>query len=156
MPFQTDWKYCNRCQVLCYAGPDAPSAAPCGKAQGISHDFTGSGTYSVLYNDGTAPYQADWRFCVNCHALVFMGTPTVGLCPWGGNHQPLVPDQDRSPDQTFDYQVAGNFQPGWHWCTSCMALFYPQGSNMGHCSANNRNGHTPVPESKPYFLQFTP
>ena len=53
---QDNWRWCNKCQVLAFAGN--PSAGPCGA--GGQHDHTGSGNYMVGYVVGadTVLYEA--------------------------------------------------------------------------------------------------
>jgi len=141
VPFQQGWKYCSKCQVLCWS----EMGGVC-QLDGQSHNFSGSGTYSVLYNDGTAPAQPTWLFCTRCGELIYGGTADLGTCPASGAHTPLT------GDGAYDYQLFQNPQAGWKFCHYCRALFFPQGANMGPCPGNPTGGSHDDSQSGLYFV----
>ena len=83
-PGQSGWRWCNQCQGLAFS----PDASPSGLCQGTpgpihgSHDFTGSGNYTLIVDDSTAIGQTDYRWCNQCQGLAFSpdGSPS-GVCP---------------------------------------------------------------------------
>src|SRR5206468_8347976 len=79
---QNNWRWCNKCQGLSYAGSASLGACPAGG----NHDHTGSGNYSLSINDPSFPGQNNWRWCNKCQGLSFAGNPSQGACPAGGNH----------------------------------------------------------------------
>jgi Peptidase family M23 len=84
-PGQPDWRWCNRCQGLWFAGHPV-SKCPAGG----SHSQTGSGNYTIVdlavANPPSAPGQADWRWCNKCQGLFFGGN-AASACPAGGQRR---------------------------------------------------------------------
>ena len=82
MSEQDNWRWCNKCQVLAFAGY---SVGVC--AAGGSHDHLGSGDY-VLTEDVVAGgnQQDNWRWCNKCQVLAFAGY-AAGACAAGGSHE---------------------------------------------------------------------
>ena len=77
---QPDWRYCDKCNGLCYA----PNKVPTGSCPaGGTHNPVGW-TF-VLPNNmqgaTTATGQADWRYCAYCKGLFFDGYVHKGACP---------------------------------------------------------------------------
>jgi hypothetical protein len=82
-PGQNNWRLCNKCQGLYFAGHTTHGQCPTGG----THDHTGSGNYSLLQNAPGSPGQEDWRWCPVCEGLYFAGnSPSRGVCPGGGEH----------------------------------------------------------------------
>jgi hypothetical protein len=81
-PEQTNWRWCNKCQVLAFAGNPSPGAC----AAGGSHDHTGSGDYALMQNVSVPGAQSNWRWCNKCQVLAFAGNPSPGACAAGGSH----------------------------------------------------------------------
>jgi len=79
---QGNWRWCNKCQCLAFAGN--LSLGPC--AAGGTHDHGGSGNYVLTQDDPSAPGQPNWRWCNKCQELAFAGKPSLGPCPAGGSH----------------------------------------------------------------------
>lgn len=78
---QADWRWCDRCQALHYAGPGrGPSVCPAGGA----HDNAG-GNY-VLYTVPRyhAQAQEDWTWCSACGVLFFGTNQPQSRCPAAG------------------------------------------------------------------------
>ena len=81
---QDNWRWCNKCQGLAFAGNPSPGACPAGG----THDHSGSGNY-ILVLDSPIPIpftQDNWRWCNKCQGLAYAGNPSVGACPAGGTH----------------------------------------------------------------------
>ncbi len=81
---QDNWRWCNKCQGLAYAGNPSVGACPAGG----THDHAGSGNY-ILVLDSPIPIpftQDNWRWCNKCQGLAYAGNPSVGACPAGGTH----------------------------------------------------------------------
>ena len=76
MPGQHNWRWCNKCQALSFAGN--PSLGKC-KAGG-QHDHSGSGDYVVWRKADDTLGQDNWRWCNKCQVLAFAGSSTIGLC----------------------------------------------------------------------------
>ena len=89
---QDNWRWCNKCQGLAYAGN--PSLGPC--PAGGMHDHSGSGDYMLKQNISGEPGQDNWRWCNKCQGLAFAGNPSPGACPAGGTH-----DHSGSGDYTL-------------------------------------------------------
>jgi hypothetical protein len=83
MTAQDNWKWCNKCQVLAFAG--FPSLGAC--AAGGSHDHSGSGDYVLIQDVPVGGNQQDnWKWCNKCQVLAFAGSPSLGACADGGTH----------------------------------------------------------------------
>src|ERR1051325_1543428 len=91
MSTQTDWRRCQKCQVLFYDG--YPNKGLCEAGGGhqsaflipipIAHPLDFIPSYDV---PETATAQAAWRYCTKCHAMFFDGYPEKGACPAGNGH----------------------------------------------------------------------
>jgi hypothetical protein len=130
---QQNWRWCNKCQGLSYAGN--PSMGPC-SAGGV-HDHVGSGDYALAMNDSTFPGQNNWRWCNKCQGLSYAGNPSMGPCPAGGVHDHVG---------SGDYALAMNDstfpgQNNWRWCNKCQGLSYAGNPSMGPCSAGGVHDH---------------
>jgi hypothetical protein len=82
-PGQPDWRWCSKCQGLFFGGNPTPGACPA--TPGQPHLSTGSGNYTLIHQDPTAPGQDGWRWCSNCQGLAW-GADEAGACPAGGVH----------------------------------------------------------------------
>jgi hypothetical protein len=109
MAYQGNWRWCNKCQVLCFAG------GPVGPCQaGGDHDHTGSFNYVLILDDSSAPGQAGWKWCRKCQELCWSQSDRIGNCPAGGAH-------DTSASGT--YTLCGG-QENWRWCDKCQAMYF--------------------------------
>jgi len=81
---QTNWRWCNKCQGLWFAGNPSKGACP----GGDGHTHSGSGDYYTLVYNTTfgANQQDNWRWCNKCQGLWFAGNPSKGACPGGDGH----------------------------------------------------------------------
>jgi hypothetical protein len=96
MTAQDNWRWCNKCQVLAYAG--FPSLGAC--AAGGSHDHSGSGDYVLIQDVPVGGNEQDnWRWCNKCQALAFAGNPSPGPCADGGSH-----DHSGSGDYVLSFE----------------------------------------------------
>jgi hypothetical protein len=78
---QDNWRWCNKCQGLFWAGNPTSGACPTGGG----HNHQGSFNYNL--DDGAGgPLQDNWRWCNKCQGLFWAGNPTSGACPTGGGH----------------------------------------------------------------------
>jgi hypothetical protein len=124
---QANWRWCNKCQGLFFAGNPTTGYCPAGGG----HDFGGSGNYALAIAPG--PGQDNWRWCNKCQGLFFAGNPTTGSCPAGGGHD---------FGESGDYAVAfapGTGQANWRWCNKCQGLFFAGNPTTGYCPAGG--GH---------------
>ncbi len=72
MAFQSNWKWCRLCQNLCFAA--AGNQACAGNTAGNGkHDFTGSGDYVLIHDEGGVPGQLGWMYCNKCSQICFTG-----------------------------------------------------------------------------------
>lgn len=128
MPTQGQWRWCAECAALHFAGSfdaqgDTLSTGACAGSASGNHSVTGSGQYTLVFNEPRAPGQDGWQRCVHCQGLFFFGTSRdLAGCRGApdGNHEPtaktqytLIHDDATAPGQT-----------GWQRCKLCHALFY--------------------------------
>jgi hypothetical protein len=96
MTAQDNWRWCNKCQVLAFAGN--PSPGPC--AAGGVHDHLLSGDYVLTYSVAVGGNEQDnWRWCNKCQVLAFAGNPSLGPCADGGSH-----DHSGSGDYVLSFE----------------------------------------------------
>ncbi len=135
MSLQANWRWCNKCQCLAFAGN--PSAGCC--AAGGTHNYAGSGAYGLTQNDSSAPGQANWRWCNKCQELTFAGNPSAGDCACGGSH-----DHVGSGDYVLVQNVPSQsgWQANWRWCNKCQALAFAGNPSLGDCPAGGTHDHT--------------
>jgi hypothetical protein len=84
---QRDWRFCNKCHSLWFAGRQTQGVC----AAGGEHVIEGSGDYALVTQvpdfAEDIGLQRDWRFCKNCFVLWFNGQDgNNGVCPAGGEH----------------------------------------------------------------------
>ena len=135
MSLQANWRWCNKCQCLAFAGN--PSAGCC--AAGGTHNSPAGGAYGLTQNDSSAPGQANWRWCNKCQELTFAGNPSAGDCACGGSH-----DHAGSGDYVLVQNVpsASGWQANWRWCNKCQALAFSSNPSLGDCPAGGTHDHT--------------
>jgi len=126
---QDNWRWCNKCQCLAFAGN--PSAGAC--IAGDSHDHSGSGNYILVHNTQEARGQGNWRWCNKCQCLAFAGNQAMGFCHAGGQH---------NHEGSGNYVLQNNIaviagQANWRWCNKCQCLFFAGSSALGHCPAGS-------------------
>ena len=129
---QRNWRWCNKCQGLWFAGN--PTAGKC--PAGGTHVKTGSGNYSLVHQATIAPGQSNWRWCSKCQGLWFGGNPTAGKCPAGGTHI-----KTGSGNYTLAHQ-SGAGQANWRWCSKCQGLWFAGNPSQGTCPTGG--SHTKV------------
>jgi len=134
---QNNWKWCNRCNELCFAGSSTVGLCP---AYG-PHDHTGSGNYTLLF-DGTAPPsdQNNWRWCNKCQAICYAGSKSLGNCSAGGTH-------DHGGSGNYAIAVTSGPAPAgsqseWRWCNKCQVLCYAGGASTGPCTMGCIHDHS--------------
>jgi hypothetical protein len=132
---QNQWRWCNKCQALAYAGF---TAGPC-PAGGV-HDHAGSGDYGLVTGLPGGTGQRHWKWCQKCQELIFAGDvgSDPGVCAAGGSH-----DVSSSLDYTLIMGTttwAG--QNNWKWCTKCQGLAYAGAPSPGPCPAGGEHDHT--------------
>ncbi len=132
---QPNWKWCNKCQALTFAGNASQGPCPAGG----NHTHVGSGNYVVAFNTGKGPGgQGDWKWCNKCQGLTFAGNPSPGPCPAGGNHTHVG-----SGNYVVVQNVAtGDTQPDWRWCHKCQGLTFAGNPTPGKCPAGGNHDHT--------------
>jgi len=84
-PFSQDnWRWCNKCQGLAFAGNPLPGA--CQLVE--THDHAGSGNYSLMQNTPVSIplLKITGAGVTNVQGLAFAGSPSPGACPAGGTH----------------------------------------------------------------------
>jgi len=140
--FQFNWRWCNKCQGLAYAGKEFPGPCPAGG----SHDHSGSYDYALIFSWldlGPSPAtdtQDNWQWCNKCQVLAYAGNDSPGACAGGGGH---------NHTGTYDYVLSysplvepSNYQGNWQWCTKCQALAYAGNASPGPCPAGGIHDHT--------------
>jgi hypothetical protein len=124
---QNNWRWCNKCEGLFFAGDTTTGACP---AAG-GHNYKGSGNYVLAI--APAAGQDNWRWCHKCEGLFFAGDTTTGACAAGGGH-----DYGGSGDYVLPF-VPGTGQDNWRWCHKCEGLFFAGDTTTGACPAGG--GH---------------
>jgi hypothetical protein len=91
-PGQSNWRWCNKCQGLSFAGNFTSGTCPAGGG----HNYSGSSDYTLSTSPGDEPL---WMWCKKCQGLVtFKNVPFPGPCPAGGDH-----DISQSLTYTLDF-----------------------------------------------------
>jgi hypothetical protein len=145
---QSEWRWCNKCQGLFYAGPEW-NLGRC--PQGGSHYATISSSYHyIMWSDlsGSPHLQGGWRFCQKCRSMAYNGHGP-GWCPADGHHDHSVSYNYTMWHSTW---LPGWEQNGWRWCRNCQGLAYGA-APTGWCPAwpGARHDHT---GSLDYWLTF--
>jgi hypothetical protein len=141
---QDKWRWCNKCQVLHFAGGNSLGAC----AAGGLHNFEGSSNYSLILNTANLRGQYGWRWCNKCQELFFAGGGSKGVCPTGGKHNStgsgdyLLKSKEDSPNYSG--------QAEWRWCRKCQALSFAGGDSLGACPAGGSHDNS---GSGNYILQ---
>jgi len=134
MGIQNNWRWCNKCQALTFAG--SPTLGEC--PAGGQHDHTGSGDYALIDNDAAVPGQDNWRWCNKCQALAYAGAGSVGACSAGGVH-----DHTGSGNYVLGSKDNGpTGQENWRWCNKCQELTFAGNASLGSCAAGGTHDHT--------------
>jgi hypothetical protein len=126
---QNNWRWCNKCQTLFYAGW---AACPAGRL----HDHSGSGEYRLDFSPD-APGQSNWRWCRKCQQLTFAGHTSPGPCAAGGTH-----DHSGSGEYHLLTNQAAGGQSNWRWCRKCEALTFGGNATLGACPAGGNHIHS--------------
>jgi hypothetical protein len=127
---QDNWRWCNKCEGLAFAGNATQGPCPAGGR----HDHSGSANYSLLKDVSVPiPYgQDNWRWCRKCEGLAFSGNGEPGACPASGTH-----DHRESGDyqllQNLPHPILPTYQENWRWCHKCQGLYFAGGSGQGSC-----------------------
>jgi hypothetical protein len=117
VPSQSDWRWCNKCQGLFFAGANL-GVCPAGG----THNASGSGDYAL--NTGGSG-QSNWRWCSQCQGLFFAGN-NLGVCP--------LHSHDDVGSGNYVLSTSGSGQANWRWCNKCQNLFFA-GNSLGVCAA---------------------
>eukprot|EP01097_Dermamoeba_algensis_P000061 TRINITY_DN1015_c0_g4_i2.p1 TRINITY_DN1015_c0_g4~~TRINITY_DN1015_c0_g4_i2.p1 ORF type:complete len:573 (-),score=82.41 TRINITY_DN1015_c0_g4_i2:527-2206(-) len=121
---QANWRWCNKCQHLWWAGE---KNGVCIK--GGTHSMEGSGDYFLHHNENhVQDGQEGWRYCHKCCVLFNSKRTTLSNCPAGGRHDPSHSGRytiKKTPDHG---------QSQWKKCMQCSGLHY-NGLNAGRCPA---------------------
>ncbi|MGO8960983.1 MAG: C1 family peptidase [Streptosporangiaceae bacterium] len=132
---QADWKWCNKCQALAFAGNATVGACSAG---GV-HDHVGSGDYLLANGVTNTAAQSNWRWCSKCQVLAFAGNATLGACAAGGLH-----NHAGSGDYLLGFNVPSQWarQSDWRWCNKCQVLAFAGNATLGACPAGGLHDHT--------------
>jgi hypothetical protein len=145
--FQTDWKWCLRCQGLFFSGNPSQGVCP---ADGRSHDSSQSGKYLVHFGEtkqgsadgrrATCGQQGDWRWCHKCQGAFFAGNASQGICPVDRRAH----DASQSGHYGMIWDDGVNFvgQPDWRRCRKCEGFFFSGNLTQGSCPAGGTHDGT--------------
>jgi CubicO group peptidase (beta-lactamase class C family) len=134
MAIQDNWRWCKKCQAMCFAG--SASLGAC--SGGGQHDHAGSGDYALVDNDINVIGQDNWRWCNKCQVLSFAGNASLGQCAAGGAH-----NHAGSGNYTLPQSQNGTLgQDNWRWCNKCQALTFAGSPSLGACPAGGLHSHT--------------
>jgi len=126
LPKQDQWRWCEACNGLWFAGGGGAGRCPAGGA----HQAAGSGNYGLVNGITYPGGQELWRWCRDCLGLWFSGAAGKGRCPAGGGHT-----STDSGNYVLTEAADGPGQRGWRWCNRCMGLFFGQAVVPGVCPA---------------------
>ncbi|TDU32776.1 hypothetical protein DFR24_2180 [Panacagrimonas perspica] len=129
LDYQSNWRWCKKCQGLFYGGNPTKGVCPAGGA----HTDIGSGNYQL--SAGKGPGQAGWRWCSKCQGFWFNGDGITGVCPAGSNHI------STGSGQYLAQGFAGTGQNGWRWCRDCSGMFFIGNGSVGVCAGNKSRHH---------------
>jgi hypothetical protein len=138
---QDNWRWCNKCQGLQFAGNGAPRKCP----EGGNHDHAGSGNYGLRFAGTGAPGQSNWRWCSKCQGLQFAGNGAPRNCTEGGTDDHTNSGNYELPQVTLATKGLQT-QDNWRWCNKCQGLAFagngaprkcPQGGNHDHTGSGN-------------------
>ena len=121
---QDNWRWCNKCQGLFFAGTGLGSC-PAGGA----HVKSGTGNYALMHDSKLGYGQGNWRWCKACQGLFHAGPP--GKCPAGGG------GHDKSGSADYALVLDSPYpehQQHWRFCKKCQGLFF-EGQKAGVCPA---------------------
>src|SRR4051794_24270359 len=82
--FQSQWRYCDKCEALFFNGFPTKGSCPGGgghNAQG--YDFELPHGNQLLESEKA---QVNWRYCGKCFSMFYDGFPDKGKCSAGGGH----------------------------------------------------------------------
>jgi hypothetical protein len=150
---QTNWKWCSKCQTLCFAGNASPGKCPAGdKGDGVgdNHNTSSSLTYLVAMNNSVPGGQTNWRWCNKCQALAFAGSASPGKCSGGGNHDHAGSGNYALP-QKGAAAIPSYTQDNWKWCSRCQVLSFAGNATTGPCAAGGNHDHA---GSGDYYLGY--
>ena len=122
---QSNWRFCQKCHTLFFAGYTGGDCQA-----GGYHSAQGANNFVLAHDVPAGPKaQQGWRFCENCHSMFFEGYGG-GRCPSGGKHSAkgahfVVP---------FDVEATANSQKNWCFCEKCHTMFFA-GYTGGDCPA---------------------
>lgn len=127
---QPNWRWCDKCQDLFFAGNNTLGVC----AAGAGHNDSGSGNYDIAM---AGSGQSDWRWCNKCQVMFYAGNNTLGVCAAGGAHS------DNGSGNYYLSQVpTAGAQPGWRWCKKCEVIFFNGGGSVGVCAAGGGHDDT--------------
>ena len=132
--FQSEWRFCGKCEALFYNGVPAKGSCPAGgahSAQGIN--FTLPHGNQLLE---TPKAQVDWRYCSKCFSMFWDGSADKGKCSGGGGHVA----QGYKFRLAHDIPGDGKNQASWRFCQKCHVMFYDGFPGKGRCSGGG--GHS--------------
>ena len=127
---QRNWRWCQKCEGMFFAGNPSQGTCPAGGA----HDRSASGDYDMIVpvpGMRVPPGQTGWRWCQKCQGMFFGDNPSNGSCPVGGAH-----DKSASGPYKLIHQApAAHGQHDWRWCNKCQGLFFNGHPTQGTCPA---------------------
>jgi len=135
---QDQWRWCNRCYALFYAGFGGGVCAG-----GAGHDPSGSTAYHAPIDDVPEGAQPGWHWCSRCQSLVYADGD--GPCFTGDRHDATGSSEYAVPLES----VPSGAQEGWRWCRSCQCLVYDWSEVKGECPGG---GTHDTSESRAYSV----
>ncbi len=132
--FQSQWRFCNKCEVMFFNGFPTKGNCPAGGA----HNAQG---YNFILPHGnqlteTAKAQVNWRYCGKCFSMFWDGSPDKGKCSAGGGHA-ATGFKFRLP---HDIPGDGKNQNNWRFCQKCHVMFFDGYAGKGRCAGGG--GHS--------------
>lgn len=102
---QTNWRWCNKCQYIYWAGLDENIVNNWGSCfAGGSHNAAGSANYRLSLKKFSPTSTDKWKHCIKCHGLSHEPMVARSHCAGGGIHDHL-----NSPEYFLSQYYSGKF-----------------------------------------------
>jgi len=125
--FQSQWRYCDKCEALFFNGFPTKGTCPGGgghNAQGYNFELPHGNQLLE-----TEKSQVNWRYCSKCFSMFYDGFADKGKCAGGGGHAA----QGYKFRLPHDMPGDAADQIEWRYCQKCHVMFYNGFPGKGKC-----------------------
>ena len=134
MSIQDNWRWCNKCQQLTFAG--GSTLGPC-PFDAQPHNHAGSANYALVQDNDNLPGARGWRWCRKCQSLCYGKGASLGNCGAGGLHD-HAGSGDYVMPLSWDNYVGEHH---WQWCSKCQGLAFAGNGSVGICAGGGVHNH---------------